>query len=621
MRRIRLAAAIVGILALYGLAPLHTAQAQAPPVQFDYDPPFPSNIKLGEYIQLDITARNLLVPDGTQFQIRVGYNRGTGNPAFNERTDYIGAGGEFSFGPCGGGRNPLQDTVYPAYTTASPRQWFDATSVVSGRATISVPLYGCKAGIGNIDILVRPLAPSGGFEGNPQSNSWYNLGVIDPILNASMVIEHTGETTFSGYVGMSFPFWNMVNNLDLVTWEYSSLGKRQGNLFFCKDTCFNTDMLSYWPIDSYFEGCAISAHGRCAHDIEDNLGIGVTRYDADGLIQYTPLTSFYESRAGGGKGYWYSASDILPATLEIGDGVYFNTNSNGTIDQTQSIVREISFNVTAGGRSSPWVGVWEYHDGTSFRAILGAQDTSAAFTKRGEHSVSWPAQDPPPRVVSIDGRTGYYYRLRITDVGAGTYTPPRINTIRSTSNVIQIGLDTLSRSTIPPNTTLGNITVYIGGPNGLLLPVRSTSIRPSASYLSEVVTASMGELEPVHELDIDRLVVESVIGGEITTSPGSQDVGSIGLQVPLLSDAFSRSAANNNIPIQFFYTLFGFGVTVLIIIALQFKLNNILISIIGGGCWLAIMSLPGVGVVDLWVLFVYGMISAAVIVIGRRVSF
>ena len=80
------------------------------------------------------------------------------------------------------------------------------------------------------------------------------------------------------------------------------------------------------------------------------------------------------------------------------------------------------------------------------------------------------------------------------------------------------------------------------------------------------------------------------------------------------------AAQDSPVPPQYIFLMIGLSGAVFAIAGLQRLFGNILISVVGGGVVIALISTPAFGIAVIWVVVVYGIIGAAVVIIGDRVS-
>lgn len=106
---------------------------------------------------------------------------------------------------------------------------------------------------------------------------------------------------------------------------------------------------------------------------------------------------------------------------------------------------------------------------------------------------------------------------------------------------------------------------------------------------------------------------------EVNTGGQYSGVPTPGARLPGVNFV-ENSVEGTGVPAQYIFLMVGLGLALFAIAALQRMFNNVLISVVGGGMALAIIAAPSFGFSVIWVVAVYGIVGAAVVVIGDRVS-
>ena len=112
---------------------------------------------------------------------------------------------------------------------------------------------------------------------------------------------------------------------------------------------------------------------------------------------------------------------LLLATPAAGDAFYFAADYP---------YRVLWIDVgTAGARTTTfWTLTWEYYNGSTWIALQAVDDATEAFSVAGLAPVSWTL---PTNMSSstVNGKTGYHVRARVTAAGAGTVMQPKADQV------------------------------------------------------------------------------------------------------------------------------------------------------------------------------------------------
>lgn len=103
--------------------------------------------------------------------------------------------------------------------------------------------------------------------------------------------------------------------------------------------------------------------------------------------------------------------------------------------------------------------------------------------------------------------------------------------------------------------------------------------------------------------------------GEMDTDYQFRSISMQDWQVPDVDFVLGQSElAGISSDLYFVFILVGLAICVFIICALQRMFGNILISLIGGGTVLAIISMPPISIIDMWVVVLYAIVVLGVVV-------
>jgi hypothetical protein len=79
-------------------------------------------------------------------------------------------------------------------------------------------------------------------------------------------------------------------------------------------------------------------------------------------------------------------------------------------------------------------------------------------------------------------------------------------------------------------------------------------------------------------------------------------------------------ATDSNIPVAFFWIILASGIVTIAFMSVLFVLKNILYAVIAGGMVMVMFATPQVGVFPIWGVFMYSVMGAVPVIIGRRLG-
>ena len=287
----------------------------------------------------------------------------------------------------------------------------------------------------------------------------------------------------------------------------------------------------------------------------------------------------------------------------VGDQVYFL----GTTP-----IALLSVTMQEGRQATPWVLDWHYGTVTGWEALPNPHDGTEGLRKTG--TVVWDAiteRPMAPRVVAPLTADRYAVRATVASAGTGAYTPPSITTVGAQSGRWSA---TLSSPLSPGAATA--LRVYV-------LPVDTVAVGdyrrdgPEMDLVVAGVTADVGPWRPWTAPAASTQPTGPAVGAPpAIANPIPSDGGGL----PLVGFVVERASASAAIPSLFLWTLIGFGAAFAVLVAAQKATGNIMVSVIAGGVALAVLTGPFIGISSVWVVMVYGLIGATVVVIGNRLQ-
>ena len=266
-----------------------------------------------------------------------------------------------------------------------------------------------------------------------------------------------------------------------------------------------------------------------------------------------------------------------------------------------------------GERDTAWEVEWEYGTADGWETLPNVQDGTEGLSKTG--TVQWDAvTDMATRVVSPRASSEYVVRASVTDAGAGTYQRPVIGSAGAQAGLwsatlqrdLESGVATILRVYVLPVDTVVVGDFRREGPPQTLL------ITPPAGLTAQVSPWRTWSA-PVSPVTVLGPGVVGLPEGFVT--PISGDAG-----LPLIGFAVERASASAEIPTLVLWTMIGFGATFAAMVAVQKAAGNILVTVVVGGLVLSVITVPSIGLAAVWVVFVYGVIGLAVVVIGERMQ-
>ena len=266
-----------------------------------------------------------------------------------------------------------------------------------------------------------------------------------------------------------------------------------------------------------------------------------------------------------------------------------------------------------GERDTAWEVEWEYGTEDGWETLPNVQDGTEGLSKTG--TVQWDAvTDMATRVVSPRASSEYVVRTTVTDAGAGTYQRPVIGSAGAQAGLwsatlqrdLESGVATILRVYVLPVDTVVVGDFRREGPPQTLL------ITPPAGLTAQVSPWRTWSA-PVSPVTVLGPGVVGLPEGFVT--PISGDAG-----LPLIGFAVERASAAAEVPTLVLWTMIGFGLAFVTMVAVQRKIGNILVTVAVGGLVLSVITVPSIGLAAVWVVFVYGVLGLAVVVIGERMQ-
>ncbi len=147
------------------------------------------------------------------------------------------------------------------------------------------------------------------------------------------------------------------------------------------------------------------------------------QYDGDSEIDaHLQLLLVFDSSLGTFTNETAAAQDTItsfeilpPDPVEVGDITYFGFDD---------LPDEVAFNIVGG--AGVWAVVWEFFDGTSWTALAGVVDGTAAFTAAGTNSLTFTVPTTAERTTVNGSALLFFIRSRVTTGDAAPVTIPRV---------------------------------------------------------------------------------------------------------------------------------------------------------------------------------------------------